>query len=149
MRRVGCLLSALALAAATGSQAVAEDEVRGRAKVISSDTIEVMGRRFRLFGSIGPTREQKCLAGALPWLCGNAAYNHLREQADGKLVVCIDKGVGDDKKPMALCKAGGKDLGYVQVRNGWASADPKAGQVYQTAESAARASKVGFWKGTR
>ena len=149
MRRVCRLFFALALVVATGSQALAEDEIRGRAKVISSDTVEVMGHRYRLFGSIGPTRDQKCLAGALPWLCGNAAYNHLRELVDGKLVVCVDKGVGDDKKPTALCKAGGKDLGYVQVRSGWAAADPKAGQVYQTAESAARASKVGFWKGAK
>ena len=149
MRRVSRILSTMAILAATASPGHAEDEIRGQAKVISSDTIEVMGHRFRLHGSIGPGREQKCLAGSLPWLCGNAAYNHLHEQADGKLVVCVDKGVGDDDKPTALCKAGGRALGYLQVRNGWASADPKAGQVYKTAESAARASKAGFWKGTK
>jgi endonuclease YncB( thermonuclease family) len=141
------LILATALAFVAVSPACAEEEIRGRAKVLSSDTLEVSGKRFRLFGIIGPSKDQKCRAGALPWLCGNAAFNHLREQAEGKLVACVDKGLGDDQKPTALCKAEGKDLGYIQVRNGWANADPKAGG-YQTAESAARASKVGFWKGS-
>ena len=148
MSRTGRLIIALLLAAAPGA-AAADEEIRGRAKVVSSDTIEVMGRRFRLYGIIGPAKDQKCVAGALPWLCGNAAFNHLREIADGKLVSCVDKGIGDDKKQMAHCKEGGRDLGYVQVRNGWANADPKHGKDYLTAETAARSTKVGFWKGTR
>jgi endonuclease YncB( thermonuclease family) len=140
------LILAMAFALVAVFPARAQEEIRGRAKVLSSDTLEVSGKRYRLFGVIGPAKDQKCLAGALPWLCGNAAFNHLREQAEGKLVTCVDKGLGDDKKPVALCKAEGKDLGYVQVRNGWANADSQGG--YQTAESAARASKVGFWKGS-
>lgn len=139
------LISALAVVAV--SPARAQEEIRGRAKVLSSDTLEVSGKRYRLFGIIGPSKDQKCKAGALPWLCGNAAYNHLVEHAEGKLVTCIDKGISDDRKPVALCKAEGRDLGYIQVRNGWANADPKSEGGYQTAESAARASKVGFWKG--
>ncbi|MBM3531916.1 MAG: thermonuclease family protein [Alphaproteobacteria bacterium] len=142
------LILAMAFALVAVFPARAQEEIRGRAKVLSSDTLEVSGKRYRLFGIIGPGRDQKCVAGALPWLCGNAAYNHLRELAEGKLVTCVEKGLGDDQKLTALCKADGKDLGYVQVRNGWANADPKAGG-YQTAESAARASKVGFWKGSQ
>jgi endonuclease YncB( thermonuclease family) len=146
--RIGLrLILATALALVAVVPVRAQEEIRGRAKVISSDTLEVSGRRYRLFGIVGPSKEQKCLAGALPWLCGNAAFNHLRDQADGKLVTCIDKGVTDDNKPTAFCKIEGRDLGYIQVRNGWANADPKTGTGYQTAESAARASKVGFWKG--
>jgi endonuclease YncB( thermonuclease family) len=142
------LTTVLALVAVFPAQA--QEEIRGRATVLSSDTLEISGRRFRLFGIIGPSKDQKCRAGALPWLCGNAAFNHLRDQVEGKLVTCVDKGLTDDQKPTALCKAEGRDLGYIQVRNGWANADPKsAGIEYQTAESAARASKVGYWKGSQ
>ena len=148
--RIGfCIVLAMALALVAVSPARAQEEIRGRAIVVASDTLEISGKRYRLFGIIGPAKDQKCLAGALPWLCGNAAFNHLREHAEGKLVTCIDKGLTDDKKPTALCKAEGRDLGYLQVRNGWANADPKTGADYQTAESAARGTKVGFWKGSR
>ncbi len=143
------IVLAMAFAFVAVSPARAQEEIRGRAKVISADTLEVSGRRYRLFGIVGPAKDQKCLAGALPWLCGNAAFNHLQEQVDGKLVTCVDKGLTDDNKPTALCKAEGKDLGYIQVRNGWANADPKSGRDYQTAESAARGSKIGYWKGSR
>ncbi len=143
------IVLAMALALVAVFPARAQEEIRGRATVVSADTLEVSGKRYRLFGIIGPSKDQKCLAGALPWLCGNAAYNHLREQVEGKLVTCVDKGITDDKKPTAFCKAEGKDLGYVQVRNGWANADPKTGADYQTAETAAKGSKIGFWKGTK
>lgn len=143
------IVLAMAFAFVAVSPARAQEEIRGRATVISADTLEVSGRRYRLFGIVGPAKDQKCVAGALPWLCGNAAFNHLREQVEGKLVTCVDKGIAEDKKPTAFCKAEGKDLGYVQVRNGWANADPKTGGDYQTAEMAARGSKIGFWKGTK
>lgn len=145
------IVLAMASALVAVSPARAQEEVRGRATVVSADTIEVSGKRYRLFGIVGPAKDQKCIAGALPWLCGNAAFNHLREQAEGKLVICVDKGITEDKppKPTAFCKAEGKDLGYVQVRNGWANADPKTGADYQTAEMAAKGSKIGFWKGTK
>lgn len=148
--RIGfSIVLAMGFVLVAAPSARAQEEIRGRATVVSSDTLEISGKRYRLFGVIGPSREQKCLAGALPWLCGNAAYNHLRDHADGKVVTCVDKGLGDDKKPMALCKVEGRDLGYTQIRNGWANADPKSGSDYQTAELAARASKAGFWKGTQ
>jgi len=143
------LILATAIALVAVFPARAQEEIRGPAKVLSSDTLEVSGKRYRLFGIVGPARDQKCLAGALPWLCGNAAYNHLREQAEGKLVTCIEKGLTEDQKPTAFCKAEGKDLSYIQVRNGWANADPKTGADYQTAEIAARGSKIGYWKGSR
>lgn len=148
MRRASVFAALSVLAVAAAVPAHAQDEIRGRATVVSSDTLEVSGKRYRLYGIIGPSRDQKCLAGALPWLCGNAAFNALREQVEGKLVTCVDKGLTEDKKPTALCKAEGRDLSYTQVRGGWANADPKSGTGYQTAESAARASKVGFWKGS-
>ena len=149
MRGALRIVLTLALSVVAVSRARAQEEIRGRAKVLSSDTLEVSGKRYRLFGIIGPAKDQKCKAGALPWLCGNAAYNHLVELVEGKLVTCVDKGISDDRKPVALCKAEGRDLGYTQVRAGWANADRKSDAGYENAEMAARGSKIGFWKGTQ
>jgi len=146
MRRVLRFVLVPVLLLGAAAQARAQDEFRGRATALSADTLEISGVRFRLYGIIGPSKDQKCRSGALPWLCGNAAYNHLVEQVEDKIVTCLDKGLTEDKKRTALCKADGRDLGYVQVRNGWANADPVTGTGYQTAEAAARGSRAGFWK---
>jgi endonuclease YncB( thermonuclease family) len=146
MRRVLHIVLLSALLLGVGAPAWAQDELRGRATVVSADTLEVSGARLRLYGIIGPSKDQKCRAGALPWLCGNAAYNHLVEQVADKIVTCVDKGLTQDKTRTALCKADGRDLSYVQVRNGWANADPVTGTGYQSAEQAARGTKAGFWK---
>jgi endonuclease YncB( thermonuclease family) len=67
--------------------AVALADVTGPAGVIDGDTIEMAGRRIRLFGIDAPERDQSCRREEIAYLCGLAAADALREWLDGAAVI--------------------------------------------------------------
>ncbi len=145
MRALLACLLVLALASPLG----AAEPLRGGATAIAGDMILIGGKRLALAGIIAPARDQKCIAGALPWLCGTAAVQHLDGLLKGKIVTCEDKGNDSKGRPSVRCTTvDGRDLSEQMVRAGWAVAGSEAPESYRNAELAARGTHEGMWSRT-
>lgn len=142
--RAKILALPIALLASLSVSTAAADKkpevIEGEARVIDAGTIQIDDKVIRLFGIVVPSPRQKCLRGALPWLCGAAAKSYLKEIADRKAARCTPVLTFN-----ARCTVSGKDLSLEMVRAGWAVAD-EVGDAYRPAEAEARAAKRGLWE---
>jgi endonuclease YncB( thermonuclease family) len=126
------------------------EPITGPAKVLDGGMIEIATAkgavRLGLYGIAAPGAHQKCMAKALPWLCGVKATEHLAGLIGRSQVTCGRAGADGDGRPVALCVANGRNLSEQMVRDGWAAADPRQGKDYAQAETAARRAKLGIWQ---
>lgn len=135
-------LPAIALLAVLAFPALAGD-ITGLASVIDGDTLDVAGVRVRLSGIDAPESKQVCG----DWPCGAAATSHMREIAAG-VVECAPEGSDRYGRVIAVCYAGGVDLGGEMVRRGLALAYRRYSDRYVPQENAAREEKAGMWGST-
>lgn len=143
LKRIGAL--ALMMAAAFPAAA----DVTGKARVIDGNTLEIGGERIRLDGIDAPDPDQQCLTGkGKPYGCGTYATRALHGLVVGHSLTCKGEERDGDGRLIAVCVVGPFDLNEMMVADGWAVADPARGKAYVRAETAARARKVGLWKGT-
>jgi endonuclease YncB( thermonuclease family) len=140
---------AVSLIAAAANAVDAAEEIRGRALVQTGDTLTILAKRIGLYGIVAPAANQKCLAGALPWLCGTASRQQLTDLIKDKIVTCVEKGTDKSGRILATCTVDGTDLARSMVRAGMATADPETGKDYKNTETAARGQRVGIWQGAR
>lgn len=121
----------------------------GRARVIDGDTIALGGRRVRLHGIDAPESGQTCRdADGQTYACGRRATAALRRAIGGQSVSCDGQGRDRYGRVVAVCYAGGEDLGAALVRQGWAVAYTRYGLDYLLTETGARAAGRGMWSGT-
>src|SRR5690349_499698 len=113
--------AAALLATATAARA----DIVGNAEVVDSSTIEIAGRRIRLYGIDAPDPQQRCdgLDGR-NWACGLRAAAYLHELVGGRRIACIAHGRGRDGDTVAACFDGAADLARAMVRAGYAIALP-------------------------
>lgn len=134
-----------ALLAAMAPPAAEADEptvIRGPGDAVDGGTLVVDGVTLRLAGIVAPGPRQKCLDGNLPWLCGAAARQHLRQLIGGREVQCRSTAPG-----IAGCRVADQDLAAAMVRDGWAVAD-RDGEAYRDLEAEARKARRGLWEKT-
>ena len=125
-----------------------EPAVAGRASVIDGDTLEVQGRRIRLWGVDAPEGRQTCTRAGASYRCGQVAANQLDRHIAGRPVVCVQVGVNRYRRVVARCAVAGEDLGGWLVREGYAVRYPEyAGTAYLVEEAAARRARRGVWAG--
>lgn len=124
--------------------------VAGRARVIDGDTIEILGERIRLFGIDAPESRQQCRTGSgNDYPCGRVATRALTAAIRGGPVSCTPVDHDRYDRDVAICTAGGHDLGDVMVRSGNAIDYARHSQGrYAAAEREARAARRGIWAGT-
>ena len=148
--KVGSIVRAMAacfiLATAIPS-GPAHADVSGLARVIDGDTIEVSGSRVRLHGIDAPESGQLCCTGGRAWQCGRHATRALTDRIDGRLVDCEERDRDRYGRMVALCRAGGSDLGAWLVSHGWALAYRRYSVAYVSDEASAKASRRGLWRG--
>jgi len=141
-RRV--IVSVLALVAFTTAAQAASISVG------DGDSFRMDGQRYRLQDIDAPELHQTCKDGAgREWPCGHRARDELRKILTRDAVSC--RTVTRDRfgRNVATCSAGGRDVGEVMVRNGWATAYKGRGfsSRYVSAENEARAARRGLWSG--
>jgi endonuclease YncB( thermonuclease family) len=121
----------------------------GRVHVIDGDTLALGGRRIRIHGVDAPESDQTCEdADGARYACGRRAAGALRRAIGGQAVSCNERGRDRYGRIIAVCYAGGEDLGAVLVRQGWAVAYTRYSFAYLLTETRARVAGRGMWSGT-
>jgi endonuclease YncB( thermonuclease family) len=117
-------------------------------RVMDGDTLRLGSVQVRLFGIDAPEARQQCTAAdGAPWACGAAAAERLEELAAAGPVRCRPEDTDRYGRMVAVCTAGGVDLGGQLVAEGLARAYARFSDAYLGAEAAARAAGVGLWQG--
>jgi endonuclease YncB( thermonuclease family) len=122
--------------------------LRGRATVVDADTLDLGGRRVRLFGIDAPEKGQTCERSGTVWACGQEAAVALAALLGDREVRCIEHGVDRHDRLIGLCWVRGSDVSHWLVERGWALAYRRFATDYVEAEEAARLARRGMWAGT-
>jgi endonuclease YncB( thermonuclease family) len=150
-RRLLAALLVPALALLAGLQApparageAAPRIVSGPATVIDGATLDLGGRRLRLYGMDAPDLDQTCSDGhERDYSCGRAAAAALTARIGGGNVTCELR----EADGTALCRRDGEDLAAWMVANGYAIADRSAPAAYEAQDRRAWGRRVGLWSG--
>ena len=143
-------LAAAVLFVAVSIMPLAAGEIlAGRASVIDGDTIEIHGKRIRLFGIDAPEARQTCWSGDhSEYRCGQKAALVLQARIGAGVVSCERKDTDQYGRTVATCRVFGEDLGAWMVGLGWAVASRTYSARYVPAEDLARRRKAGLWAGS-
>jgi len=119
----------------------------GQASVVDGDTLEIHGQRIRLHGIDAPESAQSCcLPDGKAWRCGRTAALQLQDFIGDKTVTCAPKGEDRYRRKVAVCFAGGEDLGSWLVEHGWALASARYSTAYVERQKRAEAVRAGIWR---
>lgn len=125
-------------------------DIAGPARAIDGETLEIGGKRVRLFGIGAPDPRQDCTrSDGGRWRCGQEARTGLSQILHAGNAVRCSPRVEDDKgQVLAVCFDGqGVDLAARQVIGGHALALRGISLDYVDQESIARAARRGMWAG--
>lgn len=108
--------------------------------ITDGDTIKLNGTIYRLWGIDAPETKQDCPDG---WPAGRLATTHLQSLIAGRNVICERKDTDRYGRTVAVCRAGGEDLGAIMVRDGYAWAFVRYSRDYAGQEERAKAAGLG------
>lgn len=150
------MLLSMVLAAALQSAVVLE----GPAAIIDGETLEVSGRRVRLWGIDAPSRHQTCSRDGGVYDCGQEAARYLEGLIAGRAVTCAPRGehgvgpviaqceVTADCDPQDDCLTFRRDIGAWMVGGGWALDDPRSSDNEHAEQQwDAEQARLGLWAG--
>lgn len=119
--------------------------VSGPAKIVDGDTLEIAGKRIRLFGIDAPEATQSCDRDGQTGACGQTAAERLRGLIGNGSVTCDGNELDQYGRLVAVCTVAGVDLNHAMVADGWAVAFRQYSEAYVADEARARAAKRGLW----
>lgn len=124
------------------------EEIPGVFRVIDGDTMEMAGRRIRIFGIDAPESAQTCVNANGRYACGSRATEVLAALVTRHSVTCVTLGHDRYRRDIARCRRDdGVDIGAEMVRQGWAVAYRRFSLDYVALEAAARLDRRGIWGG--
>lgn len=136
---------AIALALLAVASPAAAETIAGPAKIIDGDTLEIAGKRVRLFGIDAPEAAQTCDHDGQKWACGQTSAERLRGLIGDSSVTCDGNQLDQYGRLVAVCTVVGVDLNQAMVADGWAVAFRQYSEAYVADEGRARAAKRGLW----
>lgn len=132
--------------------AAAQDEIVGRARAATGDTIRIKSiddgktRRVRLYGVNAPGLRQHCETKlGEPLNCGRLSRDGLARMLSRIQITCVDLDKDAEGTITGTCYAGDKILNSAIVRAGWALAYVKESGDFLGLERRARAAGKGIW----
>lgn len=108
--------------------------------IVDGDTIKLKGTTYQLYGIDAAEKEQVCADG---WAAGRAAVSYLRDLMQDREVICESVAGSRTGGTLALCTAGGEDLGAAMVAAGMAWASPRHSNDYIGKEAQANIDRLG------
>ena len=107
----------LATILSVGSSSLAREVVTitGRAFVVDGDTVEIHGKRIRLFGVDAVESGQRCQKDGKPWLCGKDSAFALADKIGNRPITCSGAEFDRYRRLVARCALNGEDLGSWMV----------------------------------
>lgn len=108
--------------------------------ITDGDTLKLNGVVYRLWGIDAPETKQDCPDG---WAAGRLATTHLQSLISGRNVICERKNTDRYGRTVAICRAGGEDLGAMMVRDGYAWAFLRYSADYSGQEALAKKDMLG------
>jgi endonuclease YncB( thermonuclease family) len=112
--------------------------VSGPAKIVDGDTLEIAGKRVRLFGIDAPEATQTCDRNGQTWACGQTSAERLKGLIGDSSVTCDGNELDQYGRLVAVCN-------QAMVADGWAVAFRRYSEAYVADETRARAAKWGLW----
>jgi len=144
-----CLALAAAVSVSIPAPVQAKDgQVRGRATVISGDTLIVQGQRMRLYGIDAPEKGQRCQWPNKEIDCGIISRAALLDLIAPVDITCRRRQATKDGTWIASCDAEGFDVSRNMIYTGWAVVPPGGPAGFSKVQKNAAARKRGLWKGT-
>ena len=144
MRRVA---AALLIAALSAQPALAD--ITSRATVTDGDSIKIDGTSIRIHGIDAPEQKQSCTyTNGEEWPCGSVATAFMSHLVASHTVTCEQRDVDRYGRIVAVCHAGGTDVGGAMVYYGLALAYRRYSDDYVAAEDGAREARRGMWQGS-
>ena len=120
--------------------------VSGRASVIDGDTLEIQGKRIRLFGIDAPESSQQCVQGNDPaFPVGRRSAAALDAFINDRPVRCEVVDIDRYQRQVAQCYLGDIDINATQVARGWAYAFRRYSEAYTGEEFSAAGMEQGLW----
>jgi endonuclease YncB( thermonuclease family) len=142
------LLLSLCFGFCLHSQAQAET-ISGRASIIDGDTLELAGKRIRLYGVDAPESSQRCKDGrGIEYRCGQRAALALADKIGAAPVSCSVRDTDRYRRLVAVCSQRGLDLNSWLVAEGYAVAYRQFSNDYVPQENAAKSARRGIWAGS-
>lgn len=114
--------------------------VAAQVPVTDGDTLKLDGTTYRLWGIDAPETKQDCPDG---WPAGRLATTMLQTLIKGRTIVCEAKDTDQYGRTVAICRAGGEDLGALMVRAGMAWAFVRYSRDYVDQEARAKSQGLG------
>ena len=126
----------------------ANEDTVGQPSVIDGDTIEILGRRIRLWGIDAPEGQQRCVKNGRLWRAHADSANALDAYLAGRTLACKQKDIDRYKRIVAVCEIDSEDIGGWMVRMGWAFDFTRYSHGHYSKEQAeAKAYSRGLWQG--
>ena len=148
MRRLTFGIIFLTIVSLLGVVPSLAEEIVGKPRIIDGDTIELGGKRIRLYGIDAPESKQTCVLDGKPWNCGQEATWALAYVLAEHWVTCRQTDIDRYNRIVAVCFVGGDhNINEYMVRNGWALAYRQYSMDYVSSEADAQREKIGLWKG--
>ncbi len=137
------ILAGIAFAAALGGA------VQADVRIVDGDTLDLNGERYRINGIDAPEAGQTCRDGSgRAWACGDVATEALYQLTRRGRVTCEALAPDGYGRTIARCTASGRDLAREMVSLGMAWAFLKFSDEYAPQMAAAKAQKLGVWRGS-
>ena len=119
----------------------------GRATVVDGDTLDIGGKRIRMYGIDAPESEQTCQTEVQTYRCGRNATTALADKIGQHPIACYRKDTDRYGRMVAVCWIGSDNLNAWMVWRGWAVAYRRFSTDYVIHEDAAKKARRGLWRG--
>lgn len=122
--------------------------IRGVARVVNGDTLELNGHYFKIYAVDAPEPNQTCAdAKGRSYYCGKEAARWLKSWISGYEIECHVLEQDKRGNMVGTCALGQYDIGAALVNAGWAVAYGKVSGIYEPYERQAQQNGRGLWQG--